>query len=123
MDASPARVHLEQLQARGIGKDRVAALAGLSVSRVARVRSGELARLRTSTAAAILKVRPLAALGTRVPADRARTLMHWFSIEGFTLAMLAARLGLTRQTLALARDSVTLDTTLRLAAYRRALTE
>lgn len=122
-DAAPARDHLRQLGARGIGKDRIAALARLTPDRVHRIRSGAVPRLRSSVSARLLALHPTPAPGVLVASGRARQFLSWFQKEGFTLDAIAARVGLDVRTVACSRSRVTLHTAVTLSAFRRALAD
>ena len=58
IDARRARAHLQALAATGVGRRRVAALTGMSQSVLGRIRSGSISRVRRTTEATILAVKP-----------------------------------------------------------------
>lgn len=104
VDAEPARTHVRQLMADGLGFKRVAALAGVSVSTVSTLLYGKpgrnpTARLRPEVAAKLLQVqadldsksaaRPTDATGTR---RRLQALVA----AGWPQEQLANRLGMTQ---------------------------
>lgn len=98
IDATPARDHIRQLQATGMGRRRVAELAGLAPSVVTALLYGRRGhqptnRIRPDTAAAILAVEPGHA--TRVPALGARRRLQALVALGHPQARLARALGMT----------------------------
>jgi hypothetical protein len=123
ISAEPARLYLEDLARKGVGRDRVAVLLRVDPSRIQRIRNGTTTRLRASLALRILAVPVSHAGGTHRPAGRFRALLRWFAAEGFDPRDLAQRLGLDVRTLAWTRTRVALSTELRLSAYRRRLAE
>jgi DNA-binding Xre family transcriptional regulator len=101
----------------------VSQAAGLTPARLQRIRNGSLLRIRTSTATAILSVTSPLTLTSPRPATRTRQLLRWFQREGFTLAQLAARVGLSAETLRALRPTVRLETELKLSAFQRLMLE
>lgn len=108
VDAGPARAHVVELSAKGIGYKRVAMLAGLHVTTVRILvsgredghRKGELAkRIKRATSDAILAVQPsLEVLGARVPVPAAPYVRRLKALVafGWSQSQLAAALGVQR---------------------------
>jgi hypothetical protein len=115
VDASSARAHLAQLQARGIGARQLGKLAGISSRHVARVLAGRVARLRPATAARLLSVRPVLARGASVAGTRTHRFLDSLRREGFTHRSIAFRLGAHSHQLQLSRR-VRVSSALKVAA-------
>jgi hypothetical protein len=105
VDAAPARAHLAELSAQGIGWKRAALLAGLSTGAVSKLLYGgpgcraPSKRVRPETEAAILAVRPRRedlAPSALVDATGTRRRLQALAAAGWPLARLAARLGWER---------------------------
>lgn len=116
-----AQAHLLTLQAHGIGYRRVAQLAGISRATVKAIRNGDRTRILQRHHAAIVAVRPYPAMGARITSKRAKHLLLSLGSEGFTLAMVAAKLGLRQSQLAL-HPTVTVKRSLQVQALWRKLT-
>jgi hypothetical protein len=116
VDAAPARAYLVQLAQIGLGSAQVAALAHVSRLTVRRVRRGTLTRLRPSTAAALLAVRPVLAAGAIVPGTRTHRFLDSLRREGFTRRSIAFQLGARSQQLQL-HSRVRVASALRVAAF------
>ena len=94
VDARPARLHLAKLSRAGVGYKTVADAAGVSLSVVAKIRSGERRRIRRATRDRILEVdekaRPdVAAVDSR----RARMMLKVLEGEYLTKDALGRALG------------------------------
>jgi len=100
VDASPARLHLAQLQAAGLGYRQIARLAGCASVTVRRVLAG-CPQLRPATAARLLSVRPILAHGATVPGTKTHRQIDSLHREGFTRREIAFRLGSLSQQLQL----------------------
>jgi hypothetical protein len=96
MDAEAARSHLLKLQAKGIGVRQAALLADVAPATIQAVRSGKAVRIRTTTANAILSVRPIPAASQRYNAYPSKRELLALRQEGYTLRQLAARIGCSR---------------------------
>ena len=99
VDASPARAHLEQLGALGVGYRQAAALAGVAASVVYNVRAGLVTRLHPSTATRLLAARSGPARGAVVPATKTWRFVDSLEREGYTHREIAFHLGNTSQQL------------------------
>lgn len=123
VDAERARAHLFKLSRAGIGYKAVAAAADVAISVVAKIRSGERARIRASTERRILEVdRGAAADHTTVPARRTWRLIARLLEEGFTKAELARRLGYRTPALQFRRWRVLAATAMRVEQlYQRCM--
>jgi hypothetical protein len=104
VDAGPAREHVRQLAARGIGWKQAARLAGVPPGAVSKLLYGgpggrsRSQRLRPATAAAILAVRPdrgNLGLGALVPATGTHRRIQALVATGWSQAKLGGRLGMT----------------------------
>lgn len=108
VDAAPARRHLIWLSSKGVGRDPVHDVAGVSLSVLGKIRSGERKKIQARTSKKILAV----GLGAR--ADKsivsARRAWRWLTkmLEaGFSKAELARRLGYRSPALQVRRDFIT----------------
>lgn len=120
--AERARRHIAMLSRRGVGYKTAADCASVARSVVAKIKSGERARIRASTERALLAVTPrqlpdsalVSGAGTRRRIAR-------LIAEGFTKRRLALELGYDSPALQIAaRERVTVRTRARVAAlYRR----
>lgn len=102
---------------------RVASLAGLPPAYVQRLRNGRNLQVRASVAQRLLALRATPAPSALRSPGRARQLLRWCLLEGFTLAALALRIGLDRHTIACRRAAIQFSTELTLSAFHRTLTE
>ncbi|MFJ9448197.1 hypothetical protein ACIRRH_41235 [Kitasatospora sp. NPDC101235] len=98
VDAAPARTHLQQLQAQGLGLRRIQELSGVDRASLQKILHGR-SKIRPATARAILRTRP--ALNDYAPAaiiDATGTTRRLQALvaAGWPFAYLAARLGRTR---------------------------
>lgn len=103
VDAEPVRAHVQVLRAAGVGRDRIADLAGVPRSTMARLLYGRPAegqppsrKLRPETAAKLLTVRPSTALfadDARTDATGTRRRLQALGAAGWPGVTLAARLG------------------------------
>lgn len=121
--AAAARAHLEALRGLGVGRDRAAALAGLSIKRIADIRAGRVGRIRLETEARILAVRPSLARGQAVPAWHTWRQIRALESEGLTRADLARRLGFRKAALQFDHRSVRVRTALRVRALYERITD
>lgn len=103
VDADPARAHVLELMAAGMGWKRVAAVAGVTPSIVSRLLYGKAEngskpqpRIRAERAERILAVRFSPAPTTKVDATGTRRRLQALSTLGWSGGRLAARLGLSR---------------------------
>lgn len=104
VDAEPARQHVQALRAAGLGRRRIAQLAGVPASAVAGLLYGQpgrppARRLRPGTAARLLAVQPgptARAAGTPVDAAGTQRRLQALVALGHPQATLARRLGMTR---------------------------
>ena len=120
-DAQQVRHHLELLRRQGLGTERIAILAGVSISTVRRllatttVQGTPTRRIRTATAARLLALPTTTARSSPrrlVPAGVTHERLHHLMSAGHPLAQLAAALGRTPNSLrrSLSRCSVTAQT-------------
>jgi len=121
-DAGPARAHLAALQRAGLGTRQLAALAPASRATIAAVLAGTVTTVRPDTAARLLAVRPVLALGAHVAGTKTHRFLDSLHREGFTGRELAFRLGSLAQQLQL-HPRVTARTALRVAALYRHLAD
>ena len=104
VDAGPVRDHLHTLRRAGIGRRRIAELAGISQSVLANLLYGKSGRVptrrvRPQTASAILAIQPNSgalAPSTPVDATGSRRRLQALVAVGWNQSQLAARLGMTR---------------------------
>lgn len=92
-----AKARLELLAEKGIGHRQAAKLAGISVTTVQRIRSGESQNIRAKVEQAILSITPTLAHGAIVNGYHERRRLKDLKSEGFTLQELAERLRLPRR--------------------------
>lgn len=119
VDAAPVRAHLRWLQSQGIGRHRVAELAGCSAWHVQSVCSGAVSRIGSNTASRLLAVRPSPARGALVDSWPCRRLLDRLCREGYTPETLRQRFGVRGRPV---RRRVRASTAARIfAAHRRAL--
>lgn len=108
--AERARRHILKLSRSGVGRDTVAAAAGVCITTVAAIRTGAKQRIRASTERAILAVGVWAARGsTRVPAGPTWQRIAWLLEEGFTRTRIARELGYATRALQLGREWITAE--------------
>lgn len=119
VDAVPAQVHLVELAAKGVGYRQAAALAGVSPALVRAIRAGRIHRIRRSTEAKLLGVRPRLALGARVPSWPIRRTVLAIEAEGYSRAEIGQRLGLRTPEPAFDTPTVTVETALKVRALYR----
>lgn len=93
VSARVVRAHLRKLAP--LGHRRIAALAGLSPSQVALIRTGKAKTIRRFTAECLLGVKPAKAPGARVSSWRTKKLLAALYAEGFTRRRLTRLLGLS----------------------------
>jgi len=106
-DAAPVRAHVEALSLAGIGRRRLAELAGVSVSTVSGIRSGKrgkpVRRVRKDTAALILAVTSethSVAAHALVDARGTHRRMQALMARGWTQRALVEQMGLSSDNLA-----------------------
>jgi AraC-like DNA-binding protein len=108
VDADPVRERITALRAAGIGVERIAKLAGLSVSHIRQLAqhdrgdSPTTQRVRPSTAKRVLGIHiddPRRAAGSRVDATGTRRRLQALIATGWTAELLAAELGRRPNTL------------------------
>jgi hypothetical protein len=116
------QAYLLGLQAKGIGLQRAAKLAGLSPDVVRVIRNGERRRVRRRTADKLLALRPVKAFGVCVPAWPTWRLIRLLLNEGYTRKALAGKLGLSSLRLSAQNERVTLETALKVQALYKLLT-
>lgn len=121
VDAEPARRHVNALRAAGLGRRRVAALAGVSTGALGRLLYGHVGgppspRISTTTADHLLAV-PAPALaafapGALVDAVGTRRRIQALAWVGWSIPQLATRAGIDKQSLhrAIRHDQVTAAT-------------
>lgn len=90
--------------AQGIGIRRASDLSGLSLAHLQRIRNGQQRTVKRTTEQTVLAIPAQPALGQRINSYRTRHLLRSLRAEGFTLAALAAKLGLRSPTLRLHRQ-------------------
>jgi hypothetical protein len=120
VDASPARAHLRQLAALGVGSRQAAHLAGLSRAALVRILAGQ-PTIYASTAAAVLALRPVLAHGATVPGVTTWRQIDSLEREGYTRRTLGRLLGSQAQQLQLTRRRVRVRSALRVAQLYDAL--
>jgi hypothetical protein len=103
VDASPARRHLQQLAALGVGSRQAAQLGRLSRAALVRILTGQQATIYASTAAAVLAIRPVLAHGASVPGVTTWRQIDSLEREGYTRRTLGRLLGSQAQQLQLHR--------------------
>ena len=117
VDAGPARAHVLALSQRGMGYKMVAECAGVSLSVMQRIRSGERKQLRAHTARRILAVEyAVEALGDGALIDAGPTwkLLDELIGGGYTKTQLATwLLGRPALALQIRRDRITAATALK----------
>ena len=96
VDADPVRDHVNRLRTAGLGRRRIATLAGVSSGAVWKLLYGDppTQRLRPDTAAKLLGVPLDPADGALVPAVGARRRLQALIVIGWPQAQLAAALGM-----------------------------
>lgn len=97
VDAGPARKHLQELQAAGLGRRRISELSGLDQSTIRRIQQGR-AQIRHATAERILAVSATieALAGTAlVDATGSHRRLQALVAVGWSQRRLAARLGIS----------------------------
>jgi hypothetical protein len=120
VDASPARQHLQQLAALGVGTRQAARLSGLSRAHVVRIATGQQRAIAPDTAAAVLAIRPQLAHGSIVPGVTTWRQIDSLEREGYSRRDLARLLGSRAQQLQLHRH-VRVRSALRVARLYDAL--
>jgi hypothetical protein len=93
VDATPARRHLEQLAACGVGLTQAARLSRIPRTTLQHLREGSRLTTSASLVAAVLAIPGAPAPGALTKAWPLRRLLAWFHLEGFTNRDLAQRLG------------------------------
>lgn len=97
VDATPARNHVQALQAHGMGHKRIADTAGISVSALQKLLWGHKGRppskrIRKATAQALLAVTLDLPTGGRIPADETARRLQALIACGWSASSLARRL-------------------------------
>jgi hypothetical protein len=124
VDAKRARAHILRLSKAGIGRNAVSDVSGVARSALQEIRKGRKKKLRKSTLAKILAVKP-----DIVPPANARLVdaketwknIAWLMGEGFTKGAIAQRLGRKTPALQLKRGKVTMKTARAVEALCRSL--
>jgi hypothetical protein len=116
VDAGPARAHLVQLAALGVGYRRAAQLAGVAVSTIRRIRAGRVTTIKARIAARIIATAASLARGCAVTGTRTWRFVDSLLREGFSRRALAIRLGHRAQQLSLSHRRVRVRSALRLEA-------
>lgn len=103
VDAEPVRQHVQTLRAAGLGRDRIAHLAGVPKATMSRLLYGcpcdnqpPSSKIRPETAAKLLSVRPSAGLladDSRVDATGVRRRLQALAAVGWPGVTLSARMG------------------------------
>ena len=95
VDANEVRKHLKKLSRRGIGRDTVAEITGISSTTIDLYRRGQRTQLRAMRAKAILSISldTVANDAMLVPAAKTWEKIRWMLREGFTKSEIARRLG------------------------------
>ncbi len=123
VSAAAARDHLLALSAKGMGYKRVAALAKVSCSVVAKVRFRTRLQIRAVTERRILAVTFVPSRATLVSAGPTWTLLNKLIAEGYPAVRLARWLGMPKSTgLQIGRRRVTHRTAVKVRALYRRLT-
>lgn len=95
VDAKEVRRHLKKLSKRGVGRDTVAEITGISATTIDLYRRGERTQLRAMRARAILAISldTVANDAMLIPATKTWERIRWMLNEGFTRSEIARRLG------------------------------
>jgi hypothetical protein len=94
VSAEFAREHLKRLSRAGVGSRTVAEYTATQPQYIQKIRNGQFARIRMSTEARIMRVRPdMLADHAAVPVGESRRLVAEMNAAGFTKQRLAVLLG------------------------------
>lgn len=123
IDAYPARRHLFELEAQGIGLRTIAEITGCGRSYLREVRNGARERMREQTLARILNVSADAVSdGTLIDAKPSWRLLRDLFEQGWTKSKIALLLGNKTPRLQIGKKKITARTALKISRLHRKLT-